>query len=587
MKTEIQKFWKGDIYDDEKTLALYSRDASIFQVRPALVLFPRDKEDVKNLVKWVGDNKDYYSLPINGGTSLAITARCAGTDMSGAAVGESIILDFTRYMNRLVGGPLPLDNSSTLLHPSGGTFRLQNYPAAVSFITVEPGMLYRDFEKITLSKGLILPCYTSSKNQNALGGMFGNNSAGERTLKYGQMENYVLSSKVIFFDGNEYEVRPLSMRELEAKMAQGDFEGNIYKKVFELIKENENEIKNAKPNVHKNSAGYYIWNVLQNNIFDLNKLLVGSQGTLGIVTEMTLKIIPENKYSRWVVVSLHDLEPLGRVVKEILTLAPDTLETYDDKSLRLAVRYFPDFLRRKKFLSWFAFLLNLLPEFWMMLRGSFPKLVILAEFRGSDLKDLEDKCQRMGQVLKDFPVTIRTTSGVSEAAKYWDIRHENFALLRNHSKGLRSAPFIDDVIVRPEFLPKFLPELKELLEKYKLTYAIAGHAGDGNFHIFPMLDFRKADTGKIILEIGDKVFDLVAKYQGSLAAEHNDGLIRTPYLSYMYTESILGIFRNVKEFFDPKNMFNPGKKVPTASEGGSKEYIASHMVKEEGMDDAV
>jgi FAD/FMN-containing dehydrogenase len=133
--------------------------------------------------------------------------------------------------------------------------------------------------------------------------------------------------------------------------------------------------------------------------------------------------------------------------------------------------------------------------------------------------------------------------------------------------------------VRPEFLPKFLPELDKILEQYKskMMYTLAGHAGDGNFHIIPLMDFKHTDTAKIIIELSDKVYDLVAKYHGSITAEHNDGLIRTPYLGKMYDKKILGIFKQVKEIFDPKNIFNPGKKVPTEHLGGTKEYIASHV----------
>src|SRR3990167_10558183 len=327
MKSEIRKFFRGEAEDDEETLLKYSHDASLLEVRPRLVVFPKDSEDVQNLVKWVGENKERPG----GYGNLSITARCAGTDMSGGAIGESIIMDFTRHMNKLIGGPLPLDgeqmdNFSTLLHPSGGTFRRQNYPSIPSYITVQPGMFYRDFEKITLDKGLILPCYTASKSLNAMGGMYGNNSAGEKTLKYGKTEDYILEAKVIFADGVERVVKPFQVNEIETKE-------EIYKKIFDLIKQNEEEIKIAKPKVHKNSAGYYIWNVIQNNTFDLNKLLVGSQGTLGIVTEITFKVVPDVKYSKLVAIFINNLEPLGRLVEEILTLKPETLEAYDQRTM--------------------------------------------------------------------------------------------------------------------------------------------------------------------------------------------------------------------------------------------------------------
>ncbi|MFA6256838.1 MAG: FAD-binding oxidoreductase [Candidatus Paceibacterota bacterium] len=593
MKEEILKFFAGEVDDSEETLAKYSLDASLLRVKPKLVLFPKDKEDVKKLVKWAGEFKDLYDHPGNPGTSVSITARCAGTDMSGGAIGESLILDFTKYMNKLVGGPLPLGGAPKSFKKNKDNKLLQAYPQMASSITVQSGMFYRDFEKITLAKGLILPCYTASKNINAMGGMFGNNSAGERTLKYGQMENYVLSSKVVFADGNEYEVKPLNRDELDRKMAQGDFEGNVYKNILNLINENEGEILHAKPAVSKNSAGYYIWNVVSGRgkdfKFDLNKLLVGSQGTLGLVTEMTLKVLPDNIHTKLVAISMDDLAPLGRVVDEILTFNPESLETYDDKTMKLAVKFFPDFLKNKGLVQAVRVLKSFWPEFKMFLFGGMPKLVILAEFAGENDKEVEAKCAKLKSTLSHFKLEVHITSTTTEANKYWDIRRESFALLRKHVKGMRTAPFIDDIIVRPEFLPKFLPELNVLLNQYrgKLIYTLAGHAGNGNFHVIPLMDFSRPDTAKTILGLSDKVFELVLRYHGSLAAEHNDGLIRTPYLASMYGERVTKIFAKIKDIFDSKNILNPGKKVPMkniagdpGAQAGTKEYIARHVALE-------
>ena len=568
MKDEIKIFFKGDIDDSEETLFKYSHDASLLEVRPKLVLFPKDSEDVKNLVKWVFENKDKYKdLERNKDwANLSITARCAGTDMSGGAIGESLILDFTRYMNQLVNF---------------------NVPAHGPEITVQPGMFYRDFEKITLQKGLILPCYTASKSINAMGGMFGNNSAGERTLKYGKTEDYILEAKVVFSDGTERTVRPVSLNEISKQ-------GDIYAKVYDLIKKNEEETKLAKPKVHKNSAGYYIWNVIDNNprqggasIFDLNKLLVGSQGTLGIVTEITFKLMPENQHSKLVAIFMNTLEPLGRLVDEILTFDPETLEAYDDKTMKLAVKFFPDFLKNKGFVGMLKFMWSFLPEFFMLIRGGFPKLILLVEFTGNNEEEINEKCVKLKEKINNFKLKVHITKSEIEANKYWDIRRESFALLRKHIKGMRTAPFIDDIIVRPEFLPKFLPELNAILGKYDLIYTLAGHAGDGNFHVIPLMDFSRPDTAKIILELSEKVYDLVMKYQGSITAEHNDGLIRTPYLGKMYEKNIIAIFAEIKKIFDPKNIFNPGKKVPIENEGGpvvggagTKEYIATHIAVE-------
>lgn len=546
MKDEIKKFFKGDVSDDEKILKQYSRDASVFTIVPQLVLFPKDSEDVQNLVKWVSENKEKYP-------ELAITARCAGTDMSGGAIGESLILDFTRYMNKMI-------------RFSGDS------------ITVEPGMFYRDFEKLTLQKGLILPCFTASKSINAVGGMYGNNSAGERTLKYGKTEDYVMEAKVVFADGTLRTVKPMPVSDLGKEVES-------YRKLYDLIKQNKGEIMKAKPQVHKNSAGYYLWNVLKENNFDLNKLLVGSQGTLGIATEITFKLVPNPKYSKLVVIFMKDVEPLGRLVDEILLAKPETLEAYDDKTMKLAIRFFPDFLKNKGFWGMIKFMWSFLPEAFMMLTGGMPHLIVLAEFAGRDEAEVHKQCENLEEKIKNFKLNIRTTKSEAEANKYWDIRRQSFALLRKHVKGKHTAPFIDDIIVRPEVLPKFLPELNKILNVYEreMTFTLAGHAGDGNFHIIPLMDFTRDNTVPIIMDLSEKVYDLVSRYKGSITAEHNDGLIRTPYLPKMYNREMIDLFRQVKNIFDPKNILNPGKKVPMPGGQGTKEYIASHVLKEPKM----
>ena len=613
MKEQIQNFFRGDVEDSEETLSKYSRDASIFELRPKLVLFPKDSLDVQNLVKWVNENKDKYADPEKNKDweNLSITCRCAGTDMSGGAIGESLILDFTRYMNKLVSEP---KKTNHFLGSSRQSPRPLENDSSSWAITVQPGMFYRDFEKITLEKGLILPCYTASKSLNAMGGMFGNNSAGERTLKYGKTEDYILETKIVFSDGNEYIVKAISQDELAKKNTEMNLEGEVYKNIYKLINLYKSEIDQAKPNVHKNSAGYYIWNVLRNqfaknfsgltlpgvpggthtvqnslqtDFFDLNKLLVGSQGTLGIATEITFRLVKNPKHSKLVVIFLNDMKPLGRLVDEILQLNPETLETYDDKTMKLAVRFFPDFLKNKGFKGMLKFMWSFLPELKMMITGGFPKLIILAEFAGESEEEIDKQCLSLKEKIKNFKLNVHVTRSEAEAGKYWDIRRESFSLLRKHVKGKHTAPFIDDIIVRPEFLPKFIPELNQVLSRYDLTYTIAGHVGDGNFHIIPLMDFSRPDTSKIILELGDLVYNLVLRYHGSTTAEHNDGIVRTPYLQKMYGSNITSIFKEIKNIFDPRNIFNPGKKVISSDGGGTKEYMALHIALEHNVEHKV
>lgn len=583
MQEEIKKFFKGDIENSDEVLTKYSHDASVLEVRPELVLFPKDSEDIKNLVKWVNENKALYP-------NLAITPRSAGTCMSGGSIGESIIIDFTRYMNKLVnfGENMVKNFDAFALGDTGqGTHDIKN-SLPYSAITVEPGMYYRDFEKITLEHQMILPCFTASKNLNAVGGMYGNNSAGERTLSYGKTENFIHEAKVIFTDGNEYIVRPLSKKELEDKIAQNDFEGNIYKQVNDLILNNKEEIIKAKPNVSKNSAGYYLWNVIdfagnrgESNYFDLNRLLVGSQGTLGITTEITFKLVREAKYRKLLVVFLRDIKILPDLVTKILAHKPETLESYDDKTFFLVLKYIIDFIKMLGLKNLFKLIFSFGPETLMTLRHGFPKLILLVEFAGDDENAVNQQALTAYKDLKNVKkIGVHLTRNEFEAKKYWTIRHEAFNLIRYHLKKVKSKPFIDDVVVQPSKLPEFFPRLYGILGKYKkdMTFAVGGHAGDGNLHIYTLLDPKDTHIRNIIEEVSEQVYTLVAELGGSNTAEHNDGLVRSAFLPKMYKENIINLFKNTKEIFDPKYFLNPGKKVPLKDGGlGTREYLDAHI----------
>lgn len=548
---ELKKIIEGDIENSNEILEKYSHDASLFEVKPEVVIFPKNTQDVQKVITWVRTHK--RELP-----NLSVTARCAGTCMSGGSINESIILDFTRHMNKLV------------------SFGQETK------ITVQPGMFYRDFEKITLEKGTILPCYTASKDINAVGGMFGNNSAGEQTLQYGKTEEYILETKTIFEDGREYIVKPLTKKELTDKIEQNDFEGNIYKKVYTLIQENKEKIAKAKPAVTKNSAGYYLWNILNEkeengNYFDLNKLLVGSQGTLGITTEITFKLIKPKKNTKLAVIFLKDLSILPELVNKILVYKPQTLESYDDKTFLLVLKYIIDFAKLLGLKNLFKLLFSFGPETKMTLRHGFPKLILLIEFTNDSIEELNFEVEKFLREFKKIDkIGVHVTKNEFEARKYWTIRHQAFNLIRYKLKKMKSKPFIDDVIVRPEFLPIFFPELYKILNQYKkdMTFAVGGHVGDGNMHIYTLLNPHNPNLEKIVMEVSDKVYTLTHSLKGSITAEHNDGIIRTPYLEEMFGKEICTLFLKTKEIFDPKYIFNPGKKV-----GGTKEYLRKHIIK--------
>ena len=271
---ELKNLIQGDVDTSKQTLEFASHDASIFEVLPEVVVRPKNVEDIKKLVRYVTDHK-----------GLSLTARAAGTDMTGGPLTQSVVVDFLKYFNKIK-------------------------KVASGFAVTEPGVYYRDFDGATLATGQILPSYTASREICTVGGMVANNSGGEKTLTYGKTERYIRRLKMVCADGVEHEFRPLTMHELEQAKKFPSFESDIYRKMHELITRNNDRIQAAKPKVSKNSCGYYLWNVWdkEKGIFDLTKLIVGSQGTLGLITEIEFALIKPKRYSRLMVVFLKDMK---------------------------------------------------------------------------------------------------------------------------------------------------------------------------------------------------------------------------------------------------------------------------------------
>ena len=572
LKELLSKEFHGEILDDEASLRRASRDASLLEVRPQLVAVPRNVEELKELVQFAGYRKKDFP-------NLSLTARAGGTDMTGGPLNESIIVDFTKYFSSRSPAPKMKVLGSPRSARPDFHFRSGVAPAIKVDVkrheaTVLPGAYYRDFEAETLKYGLIMPSYPASREICTVGGMVANNAGGEKTLRWGKTENFVRKLKAVFSDGKEYEILPLDRRGLEVKMAQKDFEGQIYRELYKLITTNYKLLAEAKPKVSKNSAGYYLWNVWDGKTFDLNKLIVGSQGTLALVTEITFGLVAVKPISKLLVVFLKDLKPLAQIVSAILPFKPESLESYDDNTLKLAMRFFADLLRVMK-IGFISLAWNFLPEFGLILSGGMPRLVVLAEVTGDSEEEVDRILAKMKRAVDKFGVRTRITRNERDTKKYWTIRRESFNLLRKHVHGKRTAPFIDDIIVRPEHLPEFLPRLQKILDKYAIYYTLAGHAGDGNFHVIPLMDMHLERNRKIIPVVSEEVYNLVLEYHGSFTAEHNDGLIRTPYLEKMYGSEITRLFSETKKIFDPQGIFNPGKKV-----GATFKYEYSHLAKD-------
>lgn len=531
LKDILKQNVRGDVYDDPKTLREMSRDTSLFERCPFLVVCPKDAEDVAALVKATRDAKKQ-------GLHVSVTARAAGTDMSGGPLTNSIVAVFTKYLNK-------------------------THEVTKEYAVTEPGVYYRDFEKETLAYNRMLPSYPASRSIAAMGGIVANNSGGERTLKYGKTAQYVDELEVVLSDGTKTTFKALTKPEVAEKQKLSGLEGDIYRKMNALLEKNASLIERARPAVSKNSAGYALWDIVdkRTGMFNLAKLIAGSQGTLAFWTKAKLSLVEPEPYRSMLVVFLSDLSILPDIVHRVMKFNPESFESYDDHTFELAVRFLPQMLSQMGIARALRLGISFLPELSLVLTGGVPKLVLMAEFSEQTQELALEKAHRAHDALHDLHLPSRVAKDSFAAEKYWIVRRESFALLRKNLHGYYASPFIDDFVVPIDSYPKFLPELYALLAPYNLILTIAGHVGNGNFHIIPLMNLCDKKTRSIITELSPKVYDLVIKYGGTTTGEHNDGIIRTPYLTQLFGSEMVRLFEETKRIFDPDNIFNPGKKV--------------------------
>lgn len=550
MDTEaLKKKFTGDISTDAAERKKFSRDTSLFTRTPSVVAYPKNADDVASLVRAIAEAK-------KSGEDISVTARSAGTDMSGGPLTRSVVAVFTKYMNHFRG--------------------IENDRA-----TCEPGLFYRDFEKETLKEGLLLPSYPASRSICAMGGIVNNNSGGERTLEYGKTEKYIESVDVVLSDGSKATFGPLGPDELEEKKKQTNLEGEIYRRMSRLIIDNRETIAEAEPHVSKNSAGYALWNVFdtENGTFNLAKLICGAQGTLALTTAMTLSLVKPKEHRAMLVIFLPSshgkskLEILPEIVHRVLKFNPESFESYDDHTFKLAVRFMPQMLSQMGLIRAMRLGLSFIPELLTVITGGVPKLLLMAEFAEDTIDEADRKAEAARDALADLNLPVKIERNERASEKYWIVRRESFALLRKNLSGLYASPFIDDFVVPVDTYPQFLPELNALIGKYDLIETVAGHIGNGNFHIIPLMDVTKPEQRKIIFELAPLVYNLVMKYGGTTTGEHNDGIIRTPYLEQLFGAKMNELFRETKQIFDPLTIFNPGKKV-----GGTFADIERDMI---------
>ena len=538
---QLKKSLKGSTSTDMPTRQAHARDASIYEFLPDVVVEPQDATDIEKVVKFVNKNRHAYP-------TLAITPRSAGTDMSGAAIGSSIVLDMTQHFNKIEGF------KSGILH-------------------TQPGVYIRDIDPLLAEKGYMLGSVPASRAICTIGGMVGNNAGGEQSLRYGNTERSVRELDVVLADGKTHTFGPITKKQLDKKLKEKTYEAGLYRKVYELIESNYDLIKNARPHVNKNSMGYSIWDVWDRGtgIFDMTHLISGSQGTLGVITDIKIEAQPKPPHSGLLLAYLESSSKLGEIIKEVMKHNPATFEGFDDITFNLGVKFFSTFRKQlgvRTFLKEQAWLLKSVARF----KGHLPNVVLMIEFEGETKEEVYDKISKLHDDLKRFKLRMDVEHDENESAPFWQIRRASLALLRNRVHDKYASPFIDDMTVQPKHLPEFLPRVRKIIRKYKLPATLAGHFGDGNFHIIPLMDISNPKDQAKLEPVMRELIPIVLEYGGTMAGEHNDGLVRGPWLRAVFGDDMYHIFKEVKDIFDPEYIFNPHKKTDA-----SWEYSMDHI----------
>ncbi len=532
--------FRGGISSSKKLLDAYSTDESIFSIRPQVVLQPKNRHDIEIAVSVIARETKRFA-------SLSLTPRAAGTGLGGGSLTDSVVIDVCAHLDRIGDVVVKKDK--------------------ITF-TCEPGAMWRDVEKKLKGHDAYLPPYTSSKDICSIGGSIANNAAGPDSLRYGHCADWVESLDVVLADGHTYTIKPITYREFKLLIKQNHEHARIAREIFDLIAKNEAEIKRSKPKTQKNTACYSLWHVLPEGVanfkkgkgtFDLTRIISGSQGTIGVIANITMRALPIQKNTTLIAIPIFDLDQAADVVKEALTYNPINLELFDALSYDLALRNPAFFKDRLGKLEYYRVMFSMYSNFHVRYNRKLPEFTILMTVdEATATKTAPDE---IAKKIGGKAVKARVITNKYEAEMYWQIRRASYSLSKFQDPNKRPAAFLEDMTVPPENLSKFFMQIKRLFKEFNVTAAVHGHGGNGHFHFYPLLDFTNKTTPALVMKMADAFYDTAVKFKGDFCGEHNDGIIRTPFLHKMFSKKMLDIFKETEHIFDPDDIFNPGKKV--------------------------
>jgi len=503
-RNEIKNKLGSKVSWDAVTLQLYSTAACFYEISPLAVVIPENVDDIVDVINICRRN------------CIPVLPRGAGSSLAGNSVGEAVILDLTHHFGdiEILGENKVRSEVGVVLNNLQNKLKLENKKFAPD---------------------------PSSGNVCVIGGMLGNNSGGPHTLKHGNMYKHVDEVSIVLSNGNIFKAQNILLTEIDEL---DDFHRPYYKKIKSFLESYAVSIEEGRTNTTKSATGYQVWDILTETHLNMASLLVGSEGTLGVFTEAVLKVIPKPPRRGVISFYFNEIENMGKAVQHLRNLGASAIEFVDHSFIELALSFKPEL---KKFL----------PEH--------VRYLLYVEFEGNSEDEINSKFSDAIESLiekENLAEVGAYSTDEDEIVNIFKIRKAATVILNKIPGQEKPVPFIEDASIHPDLFPKFLVDVSNLLDKYSFKYVVFGHAGDGNLHIRPLLNFKDEETYKAVEKFMDNFVELVISYNGSLTGEHGDGRLRTPFIQKRFPK-LYPLFKDIKSLFDPERIMNPDIIVPS------------------------
>jgi FAD/FMN-containing dehydrogenase/Fe-S oxidoreductase len=526
----------GEVRFDNLGRALYSTDASVYQIMPLGVVLPRTEADVVATVKLCSQ----FGVPL--------TARGGGTSQAGQCIGPGIVLDCSKYLSAI----LEINTQER-------------------WARVQPGCVLDDLNDRVRSLGLQFAPDISTSNRATIGGMIANNSSGTRSLIHGKTIDHVLELKTVLADGTIIDAGPLSQSEVDVRCAQTGLEAACYRGLRRLVKEHGEEIERRYPKILRRVGGYNLDRFVERSgsdpapsalppPFNLTDLLVGSEGTLALTLEAKVRLIELPRARALLVILFAELLDALATTPEILKHGPSAIEVID--------RYVLDSTRLNREAA-------RLRDF---LQGD-PGAILIVEFYADDAKDLRTRLDALEADLRRHGRAThyhRASDSLSQA-RIWTLRKLALGLSMAEKGDAKAISFVEDTAVAPDQLRDYIAEFLAVISRHGTTAGIYAHASVGCLHVRPVIDLKTEAGVRQFEGIAADVAELVLKYGGALSGEHGDGLVRSPFQEKMFGPALYRAFREIKQVFDPGNILNPGKIVDAPPLAANLRYSPAYV----------